>query len=209
MQRRCPRCKDELSPWEDGVCLSCRDRSAPPDINLADCAVRALEKEDCTVRVYDIARSIRRERDQVVNMSSLHVALARDLRICWGGKGLYGLYRHQLFPGPRRLGSIGHFFLLAASKPVRVDHLSFAMKNVGYRFQDGSLRTALYGEPRVEIVESNKGLQAWSETGERILYHMGFAPTMRDFDEMLQRARRFLAKGVEEYKARVVNGTSA
>ena len=60
-----------------------------------------------------------------------------------GGRGIYGLYRHGLIPGPRRLLDVGRFLLFVADGPLEVTALEFPMKRIGYRFHPMSLSHAL------------------------------------------------------------------
>src|SRR5438477_118351 len=99
MSARCRRCEAELGPWEGRMCLKC---SSPGHtgrrLSLADLALIALERADAPLSVYDISRTIQRDSGTQVHRGSLMVNLSDDRRFCWAGKGLYGLYRHRLFP---------------------------------------------------------------------------------------------------------------
>src|SRR5690606_6146583 len=118
-------------------------------VTVADAAVRVLEKEERAIAIHDIARTMERDMEVCSPMPSVQVALSRDPRVCWGGKGIYGLFRHGLLPGPRNLVGVGLFFLLASQREVAVEKLAFVMKWRGYRFQDNSLQVALSNEAQV------------------------------------------------------------
>jgi hypothetical protein len=201
--RACIRCEAVLSPWEGSICLTCKDRIvAPRNLASADAAVRVLEREERPIRVYDIARAIYRDLGRRTPVSTLQLVLSRDLRFCWAGKGLYGLYRHRLFPGPRNLAGLAQFLLFASGSAIHPEQLAFVMKFLGYRFQDQSLRTALMRESAVEWDGSRCVITPDDVTRQR-LFGMGFAPTVAEFDRMVLRGKGLFREGQREYVSRV------
>jgi hypothetical protein len=132
---------------------------AENDAGHGTAAIRVLEKANGALSVYDIGRGIRRDLNLDVSRSSLNVALASDRRFCWAGRGLYGLYRHGLFPGPRNLTGVARLFLYASECPMSVDALRFAMQQAGYRLH----RQSLYG-----VLERDR-LVGWASGGYRIV----------------------------------------
>jgi hypothetical protein len=71
------------------------------------------------------------------------VWLASDARTCWGGPGIYGLYRRGLLPGVRDLGAAAAVFIHAADRGVSQDEARFLLQHVGYRFLSTSIYLAL------------------------------------------------------------------
>jgi hypothetical protein len=161
----CSVCGAELGPWEGRRCISC---AAPPQKHNggnSEAALRVLERAHGPLSVYDLSRGIRRELELDVPLPSLNVVLASDNRFCWAGRGLYGLYRHGLFPGPRNLSGVARLFLYACERPLSVDALRFAMHQAGYRFH----RQSLYG-----VLERDH-LVGWTSRG----YRISTEPTVR------------------------------
>jgi hypothetical protein len=138
----CPKCDAVLGPWEDDDgCVGCnttRRRS------LADRAVSALEQVELPIYRWDISRQIQRTDPAVwIHPGSLNTVLATDWRTCWGGPGLYGLYRHGLLPGVRDLGSAAAVFIHASDRTLTTQQVQFVLRYVGYRFSPNSLPQAL------------------------------------------------------------------
>jgi hypothetical protein len=75
--------------------------------------------------------------------------LAVDPRFCWGGKGIYGLYRHGLLPGPRNLEQAARILLVAAGHPFTYEVLDYCLKQMGYRYNIASLRNAVSRSPSI------------------------------------------------------------
>ena len=140
----CFVCGAELSPWVAAMCHSCQF-SVPSNWYMGnpDAGVRILERSPGPLNIYDVQRGIRREFGWNVQRGSLAVSISADLRFCWAGKGLYGLYRHKLIPGPRNLAGIAKFFLYSWGDWASPQELAFVMTNVGYRFQGPFLALSL------------------------------------------------------------------
>ena len=85
----------------------------------------------------------RRPKSVPTNPRSLLAYLSRDLRVCWAGKGMYGLYRHGLVPNVRGLGPAAEVHLLAAPRNLTQDELHFVLQRQGYRYQLPSLLPAV------------------------------------------------------------------
>lgn len=204
MIRACKVCGAELGPWEAPSCLSCQ-HNIPPIWRMtnSDAGVRVLEREDGPLSVYDIQRGIRREFGKELLRESLAVSLSVDPRFCWAGKGLYGLYRHKLVPGPRNLVGIAKFFLYAYGDEMAIQQLSFVMKYVGYRYQDQSLVNALTYEPAVYWIGRWACRLPKDGATRANLHALGFAPTDYVFDAMVVRCQRFIADGLAELERRM------
>lgn len=109
---KCPICGVELGPWEDADgCLSCRGRRP---WSIADRAVTILEQVDHPLPYWDIRRLMEANGARRVYEASLKSQLATDRRMCWAGRGNYGLFRHGLIPWVRDLSRAGGVYLHAA-----------------------------------------------------------------------------------------------
>jgi hypothetical protein len=141
MISQCPYCGAELAPTEDPKgCLSCRGASLRTN---PDRVVAVLERADVPLAHWDVKRLVDSNGHRPVNRGSLLVWLATDQRACWGGPGIYGLYRHGLLPGVRDLGSAAAVFIHAAETDLSQDEARFVLQHVGYRFQSSSIYLAL------------------------------------------------------------------
>jgi len=136
----CRTCGDELAPAEAPECLSCGSR-LPTTIGHR--ALAALEQAEGPLSYWDIQRLIERRDGSAPPAGSLLVYLSRDLRICWAGRGMYGLYRHGLIPNVRGLGPAAEAHLLAAPAALTAEELHFVLQHQGYRYQYASLVNAL------------------------------------------------------------------
>ena len=124
-------------------------------------------------------------------------SLATDARFCWAGQGLYGLYRHRLLPGPRKLVGVAKFFLYSAGGDVDLPVLSFLMRFMGYRFQQQTLANTLALDADVtKFGGSTYGLHQDHETA-RALNFLGFAPTISDFHALADRWHEFILEGID------------
>jgi hypothetical protein len=169
----------------------------------ADAGVRVLEREQRPIAVHDVARAIQRDIGKRVPVASLQVALSQDRRFCWAGKGLYGLFRHRLLPGPRSLGGIGKFLLYAHGEPLDAARLAFVMKYLGYRFQNPSLAVALSYEPGVEWIGAYRYRVNASERTARDMDRLVFAPTRSGFEALVDVGRQWCTVGLSEYDRRL------
>jgi hypothetical protein len=107
-------------------------------------AVVALENESEPISIYDVERAITRDLGRRVRWHSVSAVMGADRRFCWSGKGLYGLFRHDLVPGVRTLSGVARVLLAAYDEQLILSDLTFVMKWAGYRFQDSSLEAALH-----------------------------------------------------------------
>lgn len=138
---KCPYCAAALGPAESSLgCLTCR--AAGSGSNRDD-IVEVLEQSEIPLPHWDIKRILDRDRGFAVHNGSLLVWLSQDARTCWGGKGIYGLYRHGLLPGVRDLGSAAAVFLYVTDRPVDYSELWFVLKYAGYRSEEISIYYAL------------------------------------------------------------------
>jgi len=190
-----------MGPWEAKSCLTCRLRN-PRWLSNADAAVFLLESERHAVTTYDLARGLRREFGWKVAKASLTTALSTDRRCCWAGRGIYGLYRHGLFPGPRNLAGVANIFLYSCGEPMRTEVLAFAMRDVGYRFQEASLRNAIRCDGNMVW----KAWGGWVVRSRRVvrarLLQLGFSPTLRGVDHAAQVCGGVVHDALVEYQRR-------
>lgn len=202
--RTCDTCEAELGPWENGTCpVFRRQRRPSAPLNNADAAVLVLEGSDVPLSVYDIQRGITRELGQTVNRGSLNVSLANDMRFCWAGRGIYGLFRHGLVPGPRNLAGIGRFFIHSHGSAITLADLEFVMKYAGYNFTRSSLTRALTDDPDVYW-------PTWSECDVHrspgATYQLrctGIAPEHQTFLALIERCRDTIFAGLDERERRL------
>jgi hypothetical protein len=156
--RKCPRCGAELGPWESpGGCLK---HQSVPGRAIAERALRLLEEADQALPYWDIGRLLRASGRDVYE-PSLKAQLATDRRFCWAGRGIYGLFRHGFVPGVRDLARVGGIYLHAAGRPLTVAELDFILKFVRYRYQELSLRNALWRGTGLGIYRSESA-ESWS-----------------------------------------------
>lgn len=214
--KRCPVCAAELSAWEGKQCLS--HGLEPRDyrfMSVADVAVAVLEREGEVLKPYDIVRIAQRDHGRELYQPSVQVMISQDWRFCWAGKGLYGLYRHRLVPGPRNLQGIGSLFVLSAAGPIALDRLAFAMRWCGYGFEDFSLLAALRNNAPVSVRlagADTTDARGWMiGPTDRLKEHVRlqrFAPNPRGLDETIERCRDFIAQADAERIRRLDADTS-
>lgn len=137
---RCSRCRSVLSPWEvgQGGC-ACR---RPNGRNNADALYALACSAETPLPVHDYVRLAKQDLGAFMTKSTAEATIAPDQRFCWAGPGTYGLYRHGVLPGPRKLEECARM-LLVATGPLHMEAVSFVLKQLGYRFADGSLRNAI------------------------------------------------------------------
>ena len=197
--RRCTKCRAVLGPWESRRCVSCDATRQRARLTTHDAIVWVLEQEERPIGEYDVRRSLRREFDW--NFVSVAPYLSNDPRLCWAGRGLYGLHRHGPIPGPRNLAGVGKFLLYALGDSLTVEELSFIMKFLGYRFQETSLAQALRWERSVEGWWTFKVARSYEVKSE--LKSLRIAPTFAIFDEMANRYSRLIKKALRERDKRL------
>lgn len=141
MTGTCPVCSADLGPTEDPRgCFTCLGRRL---WNSQDRIVAVLERARGPLAYWDVKRLLEREDRKPVNTRSLVSSLAADTRTCWGGPGIYGLYRHGLLPTVRDMGCVAAVFIHAADVPMSQEQARFLLRFVGYRFRSTSINQAL------------------------------------------------------------------
>lgn len=136
----CTACGAQLAPEEFPACFTC---SQWQPTTIGDRALQILEQASTALSYWDIQRLMDRQAPLPTRSNSLLVYLSRDPRICWAGKGIYGLFRHGLVPRVRGIGPVAEVHLLAASQCLDLDQLHFVLRHQGYRYQPASLAPAL------------------------------------------------------------------
>lgn len=193
-----------MGPWEALPC-PVQARAVRPNTPLsnADAAVYVLEGSEVPLHAYDIERGIVRELGQRVNRGSLNVSLANDRRLCWVGRGIYGLFRHGLYPGPRKIAGIARFFVWSNDGAMPMDELSFAMKFAGYRFSDQSLARGIETDDDLYLWPGDIITVSRSPQATRDLRMLGFAADHATFLELAEHCRRRIAKARVERRRRL------
>jgi hypothetical protein len=134
-------CFASLGPAEDPRgCLTCRGTRL---FTNQDRIVAVLERAKDPLAYWDIKRLLDSNGRRPVNKGSVLVWLASDPRTCWGGPGIYGMYRHELLPGVRDLGEAIAVFIHAAHAAVSQEVARFMLQRIGYRFLSTSIYLAL------------------------------------------------------------------
>ena len=150
---RCSRCGADLGPWEDRHgCSKCHGL---PGYTIAEWALRLLEESEQPLAYWDIGRLLRASGREVWE-PSLKATLGTDRRFCWAGRGIYGLFRHGFLPGVRDLARVGGIYLHAADRRLAFTELDFVLKFAGYRYQELSLRNALWREVGSVFIGTNQ-----------------------------------------------------
>lgn len=140
MLKRCSRCRSILAPWESekGGCRC----TGPRKPTLAEGFYAVLCSASGPLPIYDIMRLANQDHGIEVGRMTATTTLATDPRLCWAGRGVYGLYRHGPLPGARNLEQASRL-VLAAVGSLHIDGVEFVLKQIGYRFATGSLRNAV------------------------------------------------------------------
>jgi hypothetical protein len=99
------------------------------------------------IHARDFVRNAERDHQTHFTQGTAVATLTTDPRFCWGGKGIYGLYRHGLMPGPRNLEQAARIVLVSADHPLSFEVLAYCLKRMGYRFNVASLRNAIGRSP--------------------------------------------------------------
>lgn len=199
----CVACRAELGPWEGRRCLSCGSCESSRLTN-ADAALLVLERTALPLTVYDIGRGIARDCRREVAIASLNVALAVDRRFCWAGRGLYGLYRHGVYPGPRNFAGVARLFLLA-TEPQSLDALRFVMRQAGYRVQRQSLYHALESDELIRWSRGGYGI-ADRVAVRSALLERGTGTGPATFARCIDKCRSHTEEALREYGRRLRKG---
>jgi hypothetical protein len=160
----CPRCGAPLGPTESRLgCVGCRE--AVHDGRARTIAV--LEQSQVPLPYWDVKRTLARGDAPPVQEATLLSGLASDLRACWGGRGIYGLYRHGLVPGVRDLAAVAAVYLFATERALHYRELWFVLRETGYRVEPESVYYALRRAARQDLVQ-RRG-QRWERPPRRAL----------------------------------------
>jgi hypothetical protein len=129
--------------------------------SIADQAVAELEMSDAPLAYWDVKRALDQHASPHEHRpATVNQALANDLRACWAGRGIYGLYRHGLLPGVRDLGRTAAVYIHAADRGFTFDELYFTLRDIGYRFSPNSLQPALW---RVDDLGIFRNTGGWND----------------------------------------------
>src|SRR5437764_2632506 len=88
------------------------------------------------------------------------------------------MYRHRLVPGPRNLQGVGSLFVFAASTPITLEALAFAMRWCNYTFAEFSLLNALRAHAPVDArltgpdAQDARGWSLSAPSDSRMLRHL-------------------------------------
>lgn len=146
--RTCLGCHAVIGPTERLECPTYRLQRGDQLTNR-DMAVFVLEASEEPLGLYDIHRGIQREFGWAPERNSLNATVAIDRRSCWAGHGLYGLWRHGLVPGPRKLADVAQLVLYCHDQPLSLDELAFTLRRLGYRFHQATLHRVLTAAPGI------------------------------------------------------------
>jgi hypothetical protein len=171
-------------------------------------AVVVLEASEAPVSLYDIQRGMIREFGWSPERMSLNATVALDPRCCWAGRGLYGLWRHGLVPGPRKLEDVARLVLYSyPQKPLDQDELGFVLRHLGYRFQQASLYNAVRTSAYID------DLYGWTWLGydvdrdpayaAQLMADLGLSPEA--FQAVIERVGAGVIAGLAERRHRLVS----
>lgn len=200
----CPHCGALLGPAEDPLgCLSCRGAGSGSN---RDDMIEVLEQSEIPLPHWDIKRILDRDRGYSVHNGSLLVWLGQDSRTCWGGKGIYGLYRHGLLPGVRDLGRAAAVYLYLTDLALDYREIWFVMKHAGYRSEEVSIYYALRRAEQYGLVDRTWG-GSWRRPTREQLPEAKLKRLLgvrgRDFELVLERAATQLERGLAERRRRL------
>jgi hypothetical protein len=182
MIANCPHCGAELGPAEDPEgCLTCRRVRL---MTNPDRVVAVLEKAPVPLAYWDVKRLLDKAGSPV-QQSSVQVWLSTDWRPCWGGPGIYGLYRHGLLPGVRVLGYAAAVYIHAVEQSLTHDEARFILQYAGYRFQSISIYASLCRAERAGLLKHLDGY--WSPTGRSTGPWLGLSHRV-DTEAVMERA---------------------
>lgn len=137
--QRCRQCRSVLSAWE-GLACACR---GPSSMWNADVLYAVACNAEGPLHARDFVRLAQMDHGVHMNQGTAFVTLSSDPRFCWGGQGLYGLYRHGVLPGPRNLEQAARVLLVAAGQSLSPAIADYCLKQLGYRYNIASLRNAV------------------------------------------------------------------
>lgn len=198
MISRCPHCRAELGPAENRRgCLICRAARLTTN---PDRVVAVLEESRSPLAYWDVKRLLEAQDGRRVHQGSLLVWLSADQRACWGGPGIYGLYRHGLLPFVRDLGAVAAVFLHSLGRGVSQDEVSFVLRSAGYRFQSTSIYLALRRVEDAGLVSRRWG--RWGPTDASIETVVGVLHRS-DIDSVVQRAATQAQEALAELQRRL------
>jgi len=149
-----------------------------------DRVVAVLENADVPLAHWDVRRLLESNLRRPVHPGSVQVWLNTDPRTCWGGPGIYGLYRHGLLPGIRDLGTAAATYI-HASEAMSQDEARFVLQHVGYRFQSSSIYLALRRVEDEGLLTRDFG--RWAATNRSLSHRLGVRHS-DDLHAILQRA---------------------
>lgn len=197
---QCLGCHATIGPTESRSCPTHRRETSDVDLTHADYAVLALEASEVPLSVYDIGRYLQSTFGWQPSQQSLNSTVAQDQRCCWAGPGVYGLWRHGLFPGPRRLVDVARVLLLARSSGLTLDELVFALRYRNYQFQPATLRRAIAHMPAVD--EMDRNFYVSIESTEDLAYELRLSEEA--LSTVVNRVRRQTSVALRERQRRLV-----
>ena len=195
---RCLGCRAEIGPTESRDCPTNR-QSRGLYLTHADQAVLALESAAAPISIYDIQRFFQSEFGWAPSRMSLNATVAQDRRCCWAGRGLYGLWRHGVFPGPRRLIDVVRVVLYARASPLPLDELAFVLRQIGYRFQSATLYNVLNQWPTIQ----ERRWHHYTNKEENTEIAASLRMTTATLDAISERVRRQTRAALRERRRRL------
>lgn len=198
----CFGCGAAIGPTERRECPTYR-RARGAQLTNGDMAVFVLEASEGPLSLYDVHRGIRREFGWVPERNSLNATVALDRRCCWAGRGLYGLWRHGLVPGPRKLADVARLVLYCHEAPLSEDELAFTLRYIGYRFHQAGLYRALTTSPAIKRegrAEYSLNLNPADGTVLRGGFGLGVA-----LEAVAERTRKSTLAGLRERRKRLAS----
>jgi hypothetical protein len=199
----CPSCAAPLGPAESRLgCLSCR--GVVYDGRTQTIAV--LERSEVPLPYWDVKRTLARGEAPPVDDATLRTWLASDLRACWSGRGIYGLYRHGLVPGVRDLAGVATVHLYATERMLHYRELSFVLREVGYRVEPESVYYALRRAQQRGLVQ--RRAQRWARPSRTSLPAAAIRELTRArgraFGALIERTHAHVEAAIEERERRLL-----
>jgi hypothetical protein len=198
----CLGCQAAIGPTEQRECPTYR-QGRGGQLTNGDMAVFVLEASEEPLTLYDIHRGIQRGFNWAPERNSLNATVALDRRSCWAGRGLYGLWRHGLVPGPRKLADVARLVLYCHDQPLSLDELAFTLRHLGYRFHQASLHRVLTTTPTIK----RQGWAAYSLNGSPAADRVSCADlgVGRAFGEVAERTRNATLAALRERRKRLAS----